>query len=81
MVLIIEDDEAILGCNIENTSYGIVVIDYTKEPISTYVACRKIIIELCAKDMPVILINMQEKIQETTVGELLPWCFSQSDLD
>ena len=57
------------------------MIDYTKEPISTYVACRKIIIELCAKDMPVILINMQGKIQETTVGELLPWCFSQSDLD
>ncbi len=57
------------------------MIDDTEGPISIYVACRKVISEFCAKDMPVILINIQGKIQETTVGELLPWCFSQSDLD
>nr|WP_232354817.1 hypothetical protein [Gilliamella sp. W8126] len=57
------------------------MIDDTEGPISIYVACRKVINEFCAKDMPVILINIQGKIQETTVGELLPWCFSQSDLD
>ncbi|WP_420913355.1 cytidine deaminase [Gilliamella apicola] len=103
-VLITEDDEAILGCNVENASYGLancaertaifkavsegkrkfkklVVIGDTDGPISPCGACRQVISEFCAKDMPVILTNLQGKIQETTVGELLPWSFSPSDLD
>ena len=103
-VLITEDDEVILGCNIENASYGLancaertaifkavsegktkfkklVVIGDTEGPISPCGACRQVISEFCAKDMPVILTNMHGKIQETTVGELLPFSFSPSDLD
>lgn len=103
-VLITEDDEVILGCNIENASYGLancaertaifkavsegkrkfkklVVIGDTDGPISPCGACRQVISEFCDKNMPVILTNMQGKIQETTVGELLPWSFSPSDLD
>lgn len=103
-VLITEDDEVILGCNIENASYGLancaertaifkavsegkrkfkklIVIGDTEGPISPCGACRQVISEFCAKDMPVILTNLNGKIQETTVGELLPWSFSPSDLD
>lgn len=103
-VLVTQDDEVILGCNIENASYGLsncaertaifkavsegkrrfkklVVIGDTDGPIAPCGACRQVICEFCAKDMPVILANMKGDILETTVGELLPWAFSPSDLD
>lgn len=103
-VLITDNDEAILGCNVENASYGLancaertaifkavsegkrkfkklIVIGDTPGPISPCGACRQVISEFCAKDMPVIMANLSGEIQETTVAELLPWSFSPSDLD
>lgn len=103
-VLVTDDDETILGCNVENASYGLancaertaifkavsegkrkfkmlVVIGDTEGPISPCGACRQVISEFCAKDMPVIMTNLRGDIKETTVGELLPWSFSPSDLD
>jgi len=103
-VLVTQDDEIILGCNIENASYGLsncaertaifkavsegkrrfkrlVVIGDTDGPIAPCGACRQVICEFCAKDMPVTLTNLKGDILDTTVGELLPWAFSPSDLD
>jgi len=103
-VLVTQDDEIILGCNIENASYGLsncaertaifkavsegkrrfkrlVVIGDTDGPIAPCGACRQVICEFCAKDMPVTLTNLKGHILDTTVGELLPWAFSPSDLD
>lgn len=102
-VLITEEDEAIIGCNIENASYGLtncaertaifkavsekktkfkklVVIGDTEDPISPCGACRQVISEFCAADMPVILTNLKGDILETTVAELLPWSFGPKDL-
>lgn len=102
-VLITDENEAILGCNIENASYGLsncaertaifkavsekktkfkklVVIGDTEGPISPCGACRQVISEFCAPDMPVILTNLKGDILETSVAELLPWSFGPQDL-
>lgn len=102
-VLVTEDGQVILGCNVENASYGLcncaertaifkaisdgkrkfktlVVIGDTDGPISPCGACRQVISEFCPATMPVILANMKNNVQETTVGELLPWAFCPADL-
>lgn len=102
-VLITDENEAILGCNIENASYGLtncaertaifkavseqktkfkklIVIGDTEGPISPCGACRQVISEFCAPEMPVILTNLKGDVLETTVSELLPWSFGPSDL-
>lgn len=50
----------------------------TNTPISPCGACRQVIVELCPKDMKVVLTNTKKDIKETTVSELLPFSF---DLD
>lgn len=57
------------------------MIGDTDGPIAPCGACRQVISEFCSKDMPVILTNLKGDILETSVGELLPWSFSPSDLD
>ncbi|WP_432358548.1 cytidine deaminase [Sporosarcina sp. UB5] len=53
----------------------------TEGPISPCGACRQVIAEFCQSDMPVYLTNLNGKVKETTVGELLPGAFSKEDLD
>jgi cytidine deaminase len=52
----------------------------SEEPISPCGACRQVMVEFCDEDMPVVLINKDlTKIKETTVGELLPYNFTDLD--
>lgn len=57
------------------------VIASTPGPVSPCGACRQVMVELCDKDMHVILGNLKGDIVSTTVGELLPGAFSQEDLN
>ncbi|MCM3637376.1 cytidine deaminase [Sporosarcina luteola] len=52
----------------------------TEGPISPCGACRQVIAEFCDSDMPVYLTNLNGKVLETTVRELLPGAFSKEDL-
>ncbi|MFP4958284.1 cytidine deaminase [Bacillus subtilis] len=52
----------------------------TPGPVSPCGACRQVISELCTKDVIVVLTNLQGKIKEMTVEELLPGAFSSEDL-
>ena len=60
---------------------AIAVVADTKGAVSPCGACRQVIAEFCAPDMPVYLTNLQGDVQETTVSELLPGAFSTEDLD
>ncbi|WP_252502917.1 cytidine deaminase [Sporosarcina sp. Marseille-Q4943] len=65
-----------------NTDFkALAVIGDTEGPISPCGACRQVIAEFCDSDMPVYLTNLNGKVQETTVGELLPGAFSKEDLE
>lgn len=52
----------------------------TKRPVSPCGACRQVMAEFCAPDMPVYLTNRQGDLLVTTVGELLPGSFQKEDL-
>lgn len=58
----------------------LVVSGDTEGPISPCGACRQVIAEFCAPDMPVRLVNLKGAYQETTVSELLPGAFTPEDL-
>lgn len=60
---------------------AIAVVADTKGAVSPCGACRQVIAEFCAPDMPVYLTNLQGDVQETTVSALLPGAFSTEDLD
>ncbi|GKV68050.1 cytidine deaminase [Sporosarcina sp. NCCP-2716] len=60
---------------------ALAVTGNTEGPISPCGACRQVISEFCASDMPVYLTNTTGSILETTVGELLPGAFTKEDLD
>lgn len=47
-------------------------------PISPCGACRQVMTELCAPDMPVLLTNLRGDVQKTTVAALLPGAFKLS---
>lgn len=51
------------------------VIADSEGPVSPCGACRQVMLELCEGTMPVILANLKEDIQETTVDGLLPFGF------
>ena len=57
------------------------VVADTDRPVSPCGACRQVMSELCAQDMPVILTNLTGDVQETTVQDLLPGAFSTNDLN
>ncbi|MBC1476746.1 cytidine deaminase [Listeria welshimeri] len=101
--LVTADDEVVLGCNIENASFGLtncaertaifkavsegkrdfkqlVVVADTDGPVSPCGACRQVISEFCAPDMPVILTNLTGKTATVTVKELLPGAFTSEDM-
>lgn len=59
---------------------ALVVTGDTEGPISPCGACRQVISEFCAGDMPVYLTNIQGEVMETTVEKLLPGAFAREDL-
>lgn len=52
----------------------------TAGPVSPCGACRQVLAEFCAPDMPVYLTNLKGDVQDTTISELLPGAFSTEDL-
>ena len=58
----------------------LVIIGNTPEPISPCGACRQVMAEFCASDMPVTLIGEHGVTLETTVSDLLPYAFTDKDL-
>lgn len=51
------------------------VIADTPGPVSPCGACRQVMAELCGPSMPVLLGNLADAVEETTVGTLLPGAF------
>lgn len=58
----------------------LVVAGNTDEPISPCGACRQVMVEFCDPTMPVTLVNKEGLTKETTVGELLPYSFTEEQL-
>lgn len=59
----------------------LVVAGHTPEPISPCGTCRQVISEFCEPDMPVTLIGDDGVKKEMTVEELLPYFFTDKDLN
>lgn len=59
---------------------ALAVIGDTELPISPCGACRQVMAELLEADTPVFLANLKGEIKETSVQELLPYCFTGDDL-
>ena len=51
------------------------VIADTPGPVSPCGACRQVMAELCDETMPVLMGNLADALEETTVGTLLPGSF------
>lgn len=60
---------------------ALAVVADTDRPCSPCGACRQVMAEFCAPDMPVYLTNLKGDVQQTAVGELLPGAFTPEDLD
>ncbi|MGX2943614.1 cytidine deaminase [Enterococcus alishanensis] len=58
----------------------LVVAGHTPEAISPCGACRQVMAEFCAPEMPVTLIGDQGVKKEMTVEQLLPYMFTEKDL-
>ena len=58
----------------------LVVAGHTPEPISPCGACRQVMVDFCAPDMPVTLVGDDGVIKETTVEGLFPYYFTNKDL-
>lgn len=56
---------------------GFSVIGQTKEPISPCGACRQVMAEFFAKDLEVVLANLDGKYLVTTLKDLLPYSFEE----
>lgn len=64
----------------ERSFAALAVVADTEGPVSPCGACRQVMAEFCAPDMPVYLTNLNGKVEETTVSQLLPGAFSTEDL-
>ena len=53
----------------------------TDEPCSPCGACRQVISELLPENAPIFMANLKGDIKETNVKELLPFAFSEKDLN
>jgi cytidine deaminase len=62
------------GCQPGDFAALAVVAD-TPGPVSPCGACRQVMAELCHQAMPVVLGNLGDQVQETTVASLLPDSF------
>lgn len=63
------------GCKPHDFAALAVVAD-TPEPVSPCGACRQVMAELCAGEMPVLMANVQGLTKQTTVSMLLPGSFT-----
>lgn len=59
---------------------ALAVTGKTSGPISPCGACRQVMSELLPKDAPIYLTNLEDAFLETTIAELLPFAFDDSDL-
>lgn len=59
---------------------ALALIADTELPCSPCGACRQVLSELFPKNTPIILANLKGDNKECTVEELLPFAFSESDL-
>lgn len=59
---------------------ALALIADTDTPCSPCGACRQVISELFPKEAPIYMANMKGDTQDTTIGELLPFAFSEEDL-
>jgi cytidine deaminase len=64
----------VAGCRPGDFLHMAVVAD-TPGPVSPCGACRQVMAELCDEAMPVLLGNLTDAVEETTVGALLPGSF------
>jgi cytidine deaminase len=62
------------GCRPGDFATLAVVAD-TPGPVSPCGACRQVMAELCDQAMPVVLGNLADQVQQTTVASLLPDSF------
>jgi cytidine deaminase len=62
------------GCRPGDFATLAVVAD-TPGPVSPCGACRQVMAELCDQAMPVLLGNLADQVQQTTVASLLPDSF------
>ncbi|WP_399553651.1 cytidine deaminase [uncultured Vagococcus sp.] len=58
----------------------LVVAGDTDDPISPCGACRQVMVEFCDPTMPVTLVNKDGVTKEMTVGELMPYSFTEEQL-
>lgn len=54
----------------------LVIYGQTERPISPCGACRQVMAEFCDKEMPITLVSKDKTTVEMTVGELLPYSFT-----
>lgn len=59
---------------------ALAVVADTKDPCSPCGACRQVISELFPREAPIYLGNLKGDIAVTSVDELLPFAFDDSDL-
>lgn len=59
---------------------GIAVVAETPGPCSPCGACRQIMVDLMPKDAKIYLSNLKGNVLETTVEEILPYAFEDSDM-
>lgn len=57
------------------------IIANTKEPVSPCGACRQVISELVGADIDIILTNLNKDVKVLKVKKLLPYAFSEGDLN
>ena len=57
------------------------IIANTKTPVSPCGACRQVISELVGENVDVILTNLNKDMKVLKVKELLPYAFSEGDLN
>ncbi|MCX7513919.1 cytidine deaminase [Frateuria sp. STR12] len=62
------------GCRPGDFAQLAVIAD-TPGPVSPCGACRQVMAELCDPEMPVLLGNLADDLEQTTVGALLPGAF------
>lgn len=60
---------------------AILVIGATKDPISPCGACRQVMAELMGLDKKVYLTNLDKKMKEMSVKDLIPYSFSEDNLN
>ena len=59
----------------------IMIVGKTKSPISPCGACRQVISELMNSDCDVILTNLEKDVKILKVKDLLPYSFSEDNLN